>query len=459
MVFTVLVVVYTKGLYKQNQLIRPYVRSSPDWSRHAPDLSTNITKISHKRNEQHGYVFVLSYSGQQGAGIQALTSLQCWVASFNLPMFILEPILSRTVFVSFPRNLNNTQFVRFSDMFDIKHFNRISKSSGYALVGTREDFFTAAPRNAIYVYVKLARREKIRPPRLVWSRDSQPDGQQQCYHFEDGRLAQLDKEGFCFVRLIEATCSQRQNLKITDKDVRELIFGEWLPQHVTLIFSKWKTPWYVANNELDDPYECKKVGKSSNKEQFLPSPRLISDTQYYEKHFLSSASDSVVALMLRLERMIEYVQQARHSTEWTVDKCLTEAFKTTKNAQTSGYPLVTMDLGKFGSSSFRYGKHITDKSKSLLSKLYNKKFTFEEWEESFTNATGGVENGGYIAALQRTLASRAKCLILVGGGNFQDLALKDYLKNHPQKQDQCIHLVCVRNDEILSEVMKEINDQ
>ena len=69
---------------------------------------------------------------------------------------------------------------------------------------------------------------------------------------------------------------------------------------------------------------------------------------------------------------------------------------------------------------------LTEKSKQLLNSLFNNELSFSEWEESFTRATGGVGNSGYIqAALQRTLASRAKCLILIGGGTFQDLALKD----------------------------------
>lgn len=86
---------------------------------------------------------------------------------------------------------------------------------------------------------------------------------------------------------------------------------------------------------------------------------------------------------------------------------------------------------------------LTEEAKLLIMDLYSNKLTFEEWEESFNKATGGVKNNGYIAALQRTLASRAKCLVLVGGGSFQELALKDYLKNHPNKEDHCIHLLAL----------------
>ena len=48
----------------------------------------------------------------------------------------------------------------------------------------------------------------------------------------------------------------------------------------------------------------------------------------------------------------------------------------------------------------------------------------------------------YIAALQRTIASRSDCLLLFGRGNFQEVALSAYLRNHPNKVTRCVHIVC-----------------
>ena len=58
--------------------------------------------------------------------------------------------------------------------------------------------------------------------------------------------------------------------------------------------------------------------------------------------------------------------------------------------------------------------------------------------ESFTESIGGIEDSSYIAALQCTLASRAECLILVGGGMFQELTMKKYMSTH-EKANWCIH--------------------
>ena len=453
LIFTALVAVYINGAHKHGSSITPHMPRIFDLSRNSRESEVNIQTQSHKRNDQHGYVVVMSYSGQQGAGIQSLLSMQCWVSTFNLPMYILEPIMTSTMFVSIPRHQENS-FLTFSDLFDIEHFNRMSESTGFPLVVSREQFFSDAPRNVIFIHPG----PKDETSKVIWKADSKPDGKQNCYDFEGGRLLHLAQEqSFCCVRIIQAQVTPIKIL-MTEKEVQEVIFGDNSPQSVTLIFSKWQTPWFIESEDLDNPKMCKGIGRGSTKEQFLPSPRLVSDAKYYEKHFLNSSND--VALMLRTERMKQFLD--RHSSEWTVDKCFSEARTLTKKLQISGYPMVTLDLGTFGSTSLsrflgRYRNSLTEKSKLLVTELYDYKLTFEEWEESFTKATGGEDHRGYVAALQRILASRAKCLILVGGGYFQDLALKDYLQSHPNKKDQCIHIVCALNGLQLQHVIDSNN--
>ena len=74
--------------------------------------------------------------------------------------------------------------------------------------------------------------------------------------------------------------------------------------------------------------------------------------------------------------------------------------------------MITLDFGKYESSTWSRVsqknegevKKLTAKTVSLLSSLFGNKTTdFQEWEESFTEATKGQGNSAYIAALQRTL--------------------------------------------------------
>ena len=64
----------------------------------------------------------------------------------------------------------------------------------------------------------------------------------------------------------------------------------------------------------------------------------------------------------------------------------------------------------------------------------------------------GSTDRGYIAAIQRVLASRADCLVLVGGGDFQSMAVYDFMNFH--NSSKCVHLVCVT----YPSVQETIND-
>ena len=181
-------------------------------------------------------LFVDHCSGQQRAGIQALMSLQCWAASFKLPIRILEPIFNDTVFVSAPHERGITlpkQSMRFSDLFDMQHFNRISESIGYVSVGTREDFFTFAPRDVIYVHLKLVSKSipvSERMLKTIWSGDSECIREECCYQFNSDierleGIAEL-KENYCVIRIIEAAYSYAHYYIFSDKEVRGVIYGD-----------------------------------------------------------------------------------------------------------------------------------------------------------------------------------------------------------------------------------------
>ena len=156
---TCLIAIYLTQAYRYGSIIYSIsdeflnsAQKGSDWTHSGKDVSSKFRRLTnyneYSKEHAYGYVVALQYSGQQGAGIQALMSLQCWAASFNLPIHILEPILNGTVFVSIPHersvNLSNKS-LRFSDLFNIQHFNRISESIGYVSVDTGEGFFTSAP--------------------------------------------------------------------------------------------------------------------------------------------------------------------------------------------------------------------------------------------------------------------------------------------------------------------------
>ena len=418
-----------------------------------PDSQMNMKlsrRSSHGDTNTFGYVVALRYTGQQGTGIQALMSLQCLIGSLNLSMYILEPSMKGTSFgSSFEMNLSS--ILKFSDIFDVTHFNHASKSMGFAEIRSESDFQRNAPSDVILIE---SFRSVERPVTLVWASKERND----CYI--DYRVP----NGYCIRRVVSVT--GKKDIKVsyqifTEEELFYIVLGPWSPKEVTLVFREWHTPWYVLSSSLQNPLHCKNIRSISTETQFHTSSSLLADAQRYEDYFLGSSKNKL-AIMFRVERMMIYLTILKNrkkieNVETSVTKCLNKVVNIAEERlKIHGFsaPLVTFDLGNYGSISWRdrdvtVSHNITKQAKSTLVKLFHNKWTFSEWEESFTQMASVPRSSGYIAALQRTLASRADCLVLVGGGYFQELALNDYKRNHLDKRTWCIYVVCAINLERL----------
>ena len=433
----------------------------------------SIGTVSRRDLHKYGYVLGLSYVGQQGAGIQALMSLQCFIGSVGLPMQILEPVITATKFESHHTIDSQSPSTSFSDIFDITHFNLVSKSNGLASLASMKEFVADAPKVVILVITKrqpsYGRRKAASSLNVIWSSDNTSH----CYQPNNSMPSLpifVQSGGYCIQRVVSIVVFQnggRSTELFTETNFYDTLLGPYRPREVTLIFDEWRTPWYVSKKLNHKSSECQEMKLKSKKAQFRPSPHLLADVKYYKERFLNSSNS--LAIMLRMERMLLLFQR-RQDVENQIQKCLGEVvniasdiWKRKKQHRTP--PMVTLDLGKYGSGSWEssivngksnLGK-ITKLAKEALSTLFNHQWSFEKWETSFMEAAKGHENSGYIAAIQRTLASQAECLVLAGGGNFQELAMRDYMRNHPDKGSWCIHLVCAINEEQLkTEIMQSL---
>ena len=377
----------------------------------------------------------LRVSGQQAAGMHSLVSFQCLAGSLmnHSSVQILEPIMVKTEYCAFgPQQYNGKHSTTpFSDLFDIQHFNDVSESLQRPPIVLRKHFLATAPKNVILVYIKQTPQTSSNDKQrinVVWSADSKGHPKDICY--KDSKLKPLLNLKFCVIKVIQVTFSGQ----ISVKNLRQFLYKNRSQENMTIVFSEWRHYWYKSNVDFG--------------QLLRPSPKLLSDVEYYERTFLNSSNNVVV--MFRTEHLLRFLEQQSNQNarkEWTLEKCLLKAVQVTQAIQGYGQPMVTLDLGKYGSAVWgtvpQDIQKLTANTVSILSPLFgNKSTSFEEWEQSFPQATRGQENSAYIAALQRTLASRARCLILVGGGTFQRMSLEDYINNHPNEEEQCVNILC-----------------
>ena len=397
-------------------------------------------------NESHKGTYVLSmtYSGQQGAGVRGVLSLQCFASNLGIPVYVVEPFISssKVGLGRLPDDLNGK--LKLSDFFDLDHFNLASAMAKYVNLSTWEEFLKNAPNKMVIVELKSGRLKRTE---VLWTATDS-----QCYQgwlLKDLHLRNVTP---CVVRVVKICCVRDDRKKkfspkeiISMEAVYDTVFGKWKPEEVSLLFTGWVSVWFVPGSKVNS-LDCKGAYNHYIHERFYPSQQLLKHAKHYTDLFLQNKN--ITAVMLRFEHMLRKMT-IDHSPV-TVDSCLKELETTVKQLNATFF--VAADIGKYGSKTWDYTfkrSHFSSERGSQSLKAFKQTLSglvtdIEMWEKGFAQATGGIEDKGYIAALQRTLGSRANCIVLLGGGNFQNIVLQEYIDNHPNPSEQCVYSICVR---------------
>ena len=399
-----------------------------------------------------GYVISLGYARanqQQGRCAVGIVAMQCWLKSFDLPMHIVEPLVSSSKFLGLPNS--NSQLVNFGDIYDIDQFNKLTGvDKGFAQLIRWDDFLQVAPHNIIFVRIGLGRRHQIA---VEWEMQLQHKDTNNSFK----PLPYLQDRGFSIVKVVN-TVIGADNHPFTAEDMNNVIFTNWRPEEITLVFSVWRPPYVVPNPKLKNPLVCQNFYAKGH-QFFPPSKQLLQVVQKYINLFLKPSIS--IAVMIRSEHImfsLGYLKQNETLVYQTITTVFNDLIATVRKLQASiGHRniMVTADIGKYGSNTWHQMVRSWDRNltsgvleviKRTVTTLYSNSWTFEEWEQSFGIASGGIEDQSYVAALQKAIAGRARCLLLFGGGGFQLVALYEYLRNHPIPSKQCWKFLYTRKN-------------
>lgn len=396
-----------------------------------------------------------------------MLSLQRWVRDVRLPMAIVEPFIQNSVLGAHRKSFSD---VKFSDMFDLENFNRVSRSEGVAEVVPWETYVARSSAHAILVKTRLIPRPgPVPPPVVEWSAQN---GSGECWHSVDGRNYTLETHGrVCYVRVVLSYYMFVSSHTLSAEEVCDTILGGLDPTSVTIVFALWRAPWKVAAPPSPLPPSCTYAsgGGASDVNQSVSlvsklqdSPRLLRDVESYQKQFLTGSSGRpYVAVMLRGEHAVRMLYQSRRASphfnltvrlEDCLEQAVSEASAVLGGLGTEDV-FVTADVGLYGSNSWLSTmspnrssagelERAVEQIKHTVERMYKHRWTFDQWEKSFSLATRGVEDRGYLAALQKAIASQAACLVLLGGGSFHILALRSYVDNRGLRE-RCVHFVCI----------------
>lgn len=396
---------------------------------------------SRTSSKRSGFVLCLTFREQQTKAATNLYSLQCWAET--LLVSIVEPFLQDSRMVV-PLHPSQESLLRFSDLFDVRQWDKLTTVLGFAPLASWDAFLSDAPRELIVVHLHYSSVHSIqrritsgeKATHLAFS-NAYKEGCVRKEEFEE-RLKYLTEHNFNVVR--EVCINFEHGDELTLFQFNSHIFGPYHPRDVTILLDEWRgfTPGDNGKRVLVND-ACWTYDSTRLASYLKPSQQIHCDAQKYQEMFLHGSD--YIAVIVRTEKIEQVKSMDVHQClQWTVDQLEAVRNKTRLNRV-----FLSMDIGKYGSSGTR--EHDLRDYQHFLTSIYGTGASTELWERSF-ELVSDVREAGYIAALQKVLVSEARCVVAVGGGSFQrhTLTLHKYASK-VKGRSACVHVVkeCSRN--------------
>lgn len=358
-----------------------------------------------------GYVLSLGYYDQVTCAAKRMATLQCWANHSD--MSVVEPFVHTTYLEAHPKEPQVSSNVRFQNLFNITAWNARCREASFSELVSWESFIEKAPREVTLVQIIY-----------------RPMNESGCTYRHLAAFWQkwLMEHQF---RLSHNVCIDfTQQDSLTLHEFNSLIFQQ-LPSTSTVIFNEWRgIPG--GHESLYIPVQYPKCGNSDRFFEFLTPNHLILQTA--DRYIQQYLSTDYVGVMLRWEYPVRLSKhRGMHCLNATIQRLQSLQAKNRFNAA-----FLTVDLGKYGSTTFQklltrtgeYDKIYNDSMKLMHFMNYRKSISLAEYEKQFSDISG-TDNPQHIALLQKTVAAKAKCLLLVGWGRFQHHALVMWKNWHP----------------------------
>lgn len=395
-----------------------------------------------------GYVLSLGYREQQTKASVNLFSLQCLAKA--LPVYVVEPFVQNSnLVIPLEVNNSNANMLRFRDVFDIVTWQSMASIKGLAPLAGWDRFLSEAPRPTIVVYFKYPKYES-----LMKQKDS---GEKRTQLATDDRYTKgcsMSHELMQKIKFLSDTYSFQVVRKVCFNfefgDALSLsqfnshVYARLQPGEHTVVMEQWRGAYNIESGNRVTIQDACLIKTTVDPTLFTwPSYRLLCDADSYKQKYLKS--DDYIALMVRTEK---FKTKSVGTNISLIEKCLNKTLQVWWDLQASQNlttTFVAMDVGTYGSRTLTSDRKYRHEYKPHLplferffKEVYGPQFSIRKWESRFESVAHSHDSG-YIGSLQRTLVSKASCVVFTGGGSFQKNAKYMYEKIH--KKNQCVRIV------------------
>lgn len=385
-----------------------------------------------------GFVLAVAYYEQQSMGSRNLFQMQCWAKHSGLT--VVKPVMKDSnLRTSLDMQLQQTN-LKFEDHFNLNQWNQYVEKEGYAPLVEWRDFLVKAPKKVILVQFKYSSVTLLKSrQRAGESLLHSPQGDRYKSGCDSNwptvvEISFLKARGFTVVRRVCFNFYYGDQLTLGEFN-KHLLGDLTNFNDVTVIMDMWRGFGSAQRVLIKDI--CSNVVRLQ--EYVAPSDRVIADANRYIKSYLGGGP--YMAIMGRLEMSL----LTTHKRVPVIPFCLQETLKQWEAFKEDVHlekTFLSIDIGKYGTKKYRSNVEpsLSAEVIKFFVGVFGSSMTFEQWERRFVTVSH-VKDAGYIGLLQKTIVTRAKCILFVGGGAFQRHALHLYQGLHPNQEEQCVRVV------------------
>ena len=355
---------------------------------------------------RRGFALSISYWDQQTWSMGNILSLQKWAHS--LDMAVVQPFLVGTKFKT-PAGSIGTSDLPMDSLYDMEFWNKHNRNTEYAPLVNWECFLQNAPRQIILIYL-----------------DSVVD---KCLIKElRTKTELLQSHGFHIVRekCIYRQAGRKNGFSLSE--FKSLVLGNYSAQSVTVVFQEWCQHTAGSILDMNAVRSPTAIGRYI---PIKPSEAVLQDVQKYTEKYLGG---EYIAILLRIEWVVMNVGLSGFAR---MTSCLYKTlryFEAVREHFNISSVFVGMDIGKYGTSTMSLRKYTDIIEKHFLGPIYpGSNMTISKWEDTFAEISR-TQVPGYVGLLQKLLAARGKCLLLIGSGSYQSQAFFMYKEFHQRSK-------------------------
>ena len=365
-------------------------------------------------------MFALKFSDQGTGSFVNMMSFMCFASQIG-GVRVVEPFMVRSL-LGLNVRANWTEEVKFRDVFDYDKAQKLARQEHFGQLVPFDHFLRDSPRKLLVAQHKCT---------ICAIRCGHPDA------LEVGRtFSRLN--GF---EVVGQVCLDYETSgKTTLKEIERQLYRNFTKSEVVVMFLHFGgleatkyDPKNVYRLYISLPSQCYRY-HCSKLSYIRPSTLVKESAQRYIDRYL--AGKNYVSVMIRLELLLRGGKKLPDFTK----NCLNQVHQKINEIRGKvgiGNLFMCLDVGKYGSEGMRYDsimKPIVPLYDSFLSQTLEDGMTLSKLDTTFTNATP-IDNPGFVAMMQKTIAARGDVLVLLGGNsNFHKSATELYKSLHEKQR-------------------------